>query len=301
MLIAALCTGLASSLTPAPGAGPLHEPPAAPPAEIEVMDEGPHARPSLIADVLAYEPGKPFTLGVTFEIDDHWHLYWDGANDSGFAPTIELGLPEGWTIGDWQWPAPVRHETAPGQILDFIYEHRVTLFARVTPPAEARGAARIEAALEWLVCQEACVPGDARLSLNLPQGAAAASKHAPLFDDARARVPQSLTAEAIAQFSWGWSRGALRITPHEPGWLTFAPSGSMTPLADRFRSTLAKPGKTLVIAPATGAAEPRISGVLEVFDSEKQSVAIYYLDVAAGALPEPADSPGAEGRTKPNP
>lgn len=263
------------------------------------MSDVSHARPSLIADTIAYEPGTPLTLGLTFDIDEHWHLYWNGANDSGFAPTIDLDLPEGWTIGPWQWPAPMRYESAPGQILDFIYESRVTLFATLNPAAESRGSVTVRAATEWLVCQEACIPGYAELTLTLPPGAPAPSPQVARFEEARARLPQPLDAESIARFSWSWSRGALRITSHEPVWMTFAPGTDAPDLLDRFRGTRSKPGETLVIGLERAEPEARLCGVLELFDAGKQSQAIYYLDIPLGQLPSPAEAPAAPANHSP--
>lgn len=298
MLIASVVAGVLLPMLHAAPAGAAPEPPPEP----RVMEEGPHARATLVADVLTYKPGRPFTLGVTFDIDENWHLYWQGANDSGFPPAVEVRLPEGWTMGDWQWPAPVRHETTPGQILDFIYEHRVTLFAEVTPAKSASGPVDLEASAEWLVCQEACIPGDALLSIQIPEGPATKpSDHVELFDEARARIPRPLDAEAISRFVWKWSRGSLRITPVDRLSLTFAPSLAMPPLADRFRSTASKPGETLVIALGQGDGEPGVSGVLEVFDAQDQSVAIYHLEIPLGAMPSPAAARDEESPSSSNP
>jgi thiol:disulfide interchange protein DsbD len=165
---------------------------AAQPGEMEHA----HARPRLVSEVAALEPGKTGSIAVTFEIDPHWHLYWKGQNDSGFAPRIEVTTSPALHVGEPRWPAP-RRNILPGNILDHIYENRVTLIIPVEVPADATGAATFRASCEWLVCMESCVPGSADLTLTVPIGgpeAGTPGPEAPLFAAARARTPVPLPA-----------------------------------------------------------------------------------------------------------
>ncbi|HRJ49602.1 MAG TPA: protein-disulfide reductase DsbD family protein, partial [Phycisphaerales bacterium] len=86
-----------------------------------------------------------------------WHMYWNGRNDSGLAPTVTWTLPEGWAVKQTRWPAPVRYTS--DILLDHVYHDRVVLLATVSIPAEMAnpGVHRIKADARWMVCQEACV------------------------------------------------------------------------------------------------------------------------------------------------
>jgi DsbC/DsbD-like thiol-disulfide interchange protein len=153
---------------------------------------------SLVAEYKALSPGTINTIGVLFEVDDGWHLYWNGLNDSGFAPEIRLSLPEGYQAGEVQWPAPKRKITAE-TILDHIYTGSLLLMIPIEVPADAKPGAtiRIEAEVDWLVCEDACIPGAAELSLALPVAAAdgeepAISEFAALFRATRGRLAKPL-------------------------------------------------------------------------------------------------------------
>ncbi|MEO1318875.1 MAG: protein-disulfide reductase DsbD domain-containing protein, partial [Pseudomonadota bacterium] len=68
---------------------------------------------SLIAEQDTVRPGQTLLLGLHFELEDGWHIYWDGFNDTGFPPMVEWSLPEGVSVGPMLWPAPERY-ISPG-------------------------------------------------------------------------------------------------------------------------------------------------------------------------------------------
>lgn len=141
-------------------------------------------RPGLLSAVSQVVPGQELEIGIDLTIEPGWHIYWPGINDSGFPPSIEWTLPEGWTVGAVRWPAPKRHVSAGG-ILDHVYEDRATLLATVRVPADAPkgGTVTIGAALKWLVCKEACVPGKGAAQLRLRVG----EQELPAFDERHVR------------------------------------------------------------------------------------------------------------------
>src|SRR5262245_51700008 len=84
------------------------------------------AKARLVSEFDALVPGKTAWLGVSFDLDPEWHLYWCGQSDSGAPIHVEFTLPAGYKGGDLVWPAPKRH-LSPGDLLDHVYEKRVTL------------------------------------------------------------------------------------------------------------------------------------------------------------------------------
>lgn len=160
---------------------------AAPPSDGE-----PNAKPRLILDLPSMQPGTTGWIGVHFVIRPGWHIYWNGINDTGFEPKVTWTLPEGYTIGELKWPAPKRY-IAPGNILDHVYEDRVTLLALITVPATAKPGDMVEikAAAEWLVCDEVCIPEEATISTRLTIGSSPEpGPDTALFQAAMARMPK---------------------------------------------------------------------------------------------------------------
>ena len=156
---------------------------------------------ALISDVSAIKPGQKFRLGVLYNIEPGWHIYWKHSGDSGIPTKIDWQLPPGFKVGDLQWPLPLR-DKEPGDLEVFGYTSEVLLFATVeAPDALPPGPIPIEAKTNWLVCQSLCVPGSAQLKLDLGSGSSSASNAAQLFDKYSAQVPKPLAKGIQAQFN----------------------------------------------------------------------------------------------------
>ncbi len=153
----------------------------------------PHAKLELIAEESSIAPGKRFWLGLRFELEKQWHIYWVNPGDSGGPPQIQWDLPAGYRAGSIEWPYPMR--LGGGTIVDYGYEDEVLLLLPVLPPANAQpgGTATLGANVKFLICSDICIPGQAHLTLSLPIGSGApgpASGRQGLFRDARERLPR---------------------------------------------------------------------------------------------------------------
>jgi DsbC/DsbD-like thiol-disulfide interchange protein len=128
----------------------------------------PHGTLELIADNQWIAIGHPFYLGLHFQLERGWHIYWVNPGDSGEPPRVTWQLPPGLSAGVIEWPAPRRLGTS--SIVDFGYENAVTLIAPVRAEISlaAQPLARVGAEVKVLVCREMCIPGRTQLSLTLP-------------------------------------------------------------------------------------------------------------------------------------
>jgi DsbC/DsbD-like thiol-disulfide interchange protein len=149
-----------------------------------------HVKASLLAETDAVRPGQALTVGIRLEMEKGWHTYWRNPGDAGLPTRVKWDLPQGWTAGAIRWPYPMRFRTGP--ILSYGYEHEVLLLAEIQPPvAVSAREVRVAGRVDWLECQEACLPGKAEVALTLPVRAGVApGPHAPLFADARRRLPE---------------------------------------------------------------------------------------------------------------
>ncbi len=55
-----------------------------------------HVRLELISEVDSAQPGRAIRLGLLFNLDPEWHIYWQNPGDSGEPPRIEWKLPLGY-------------------------------------------------------------------------------------------------------------------------------------------------------------------------------------------------------------
>lgn len=194
-------------------------------------DEEYHARPRLISEDTALVPGQTQWIGVLFEIEDGWHTYWPGINDSGFPASIEITPTVHAKIGEIVWPTPHRHPYEGG-LLDHVFEHQALLMIPITiDPGVTAERVTLNVKSDWLVCDEECIPEYATLSLELPIAHAGSmlsrSADAALFDQARKAQPlpwpASDSPQAIHQ---SWTHNTLAF---HAGWakkMAFYPSTS---------------------------------------------------------------------------
>lgn len=156
-------------------------------------------------------------VAFTFTIDPGWHLYWKNNGDTGMPIMLDLSLPEGMTAGETLWPAPTRHEHA-GSLLDYVYENEANLIV----PVSGRWAVgdEIGADIEFLVCQEACVPGQTSATVKIPDRVESDWRSRALaFTE---RVPQPAGDAAC----WHWEGTTLVIQAtkdDEPDTMIFYP------------------------------------------------------------------------------
>ncbi len=161
----------------------------------------PHGTLELVAENQWIAAGHTIHLGLHFQLEKGWHIYWVNPGDSGEPPRVKWQLPAGVTAGEIEWPTPQRLGTSG--IVDFGYEDEVMLIvtlhatAGFTAHGPTQDAAQIGAEVKVLVCREMCIAGKAQLFLTLPvkaQSPAPNAHSAELFAAARKAMPQPVPA-----------------------------------------------------------------------------------------------------------
>ncbi len=188
--------------------------------------EQPHVTARLVSEVEAVVPGEPFWLGVELTMEEAWHVYWQNPGESGMPTFVEFQVPEGFAVGELQWPTPERYIF--GGLMSYVHDGTAILMAEVTPPEDLTPgqSVSLSADVQWLVCKDICLPGEAMVSLEMPV-AREASMDAALseaFAEARAQwpIPAAEVPKVAVQALRQGERMALLID---------APEG-LTPNAD---------------------------------------------------------------------
>ena len=132
-----------------------------------------HAKVSLIAENNSLQAGQTAWVGVLFDLEKGWHIYWANPGDSGEPPKVQWQLPPGFQAKEIRWPTPVR--LGAGTVVDYGYEGRVLLPVRMQVPADYKATkpATLSADIRYLICREVCIPAKAQASLSIPSANAA--------------------------------------------------------------------------------------------------------------------------------
>ena len=153
------------------------------------FDFGPQTKVTLLVDPAVAKAGSTIEVGIRMEMAEGWHTYWQNAGENGTSTTIKWTLPEGLTAGEIRWPVPEKVEWL--EMFTYAYHGEVQLIVPLTLAADlALGEYTLAAKVEWLECEETCIPGEAAVSAKLVVGNEAKDGlHAALFENARAQWP----------------------------------------------------------------------------------------------------------------
>ncbi len=246
---------------------------------------------SLIAEQDTVRPGQTLLLGLHFELEDGWHIYWDGFNDTGFPPMVEWSLPEGVSVGPMLWPAPERY-ISPGNILDHVYEGRPTILVPITvdPSVPAGETLEIRGEVEWLVCNDICLPGFGPISIDLQVAAGQAGTPAQLAPDSRigraaASLPQPVRSlEQVEGLSLRWSDDVIAVQVDGAESLAFFPAQDSVSLVSVIGDASSE-GETMTLRIGDGDSGGNLRGVLQV--ERAAGMRWYLIDYAVDGLQPP--------------
>lgn len=189
-------------------------------------------------------------LTVRLLMEEGWHTYWPGLNDTGYGVSIEIDPVEGVTFGEPIYPTPERY-LAPGGILDHVYEDRMIILVPYTIDEDVEVGARFEFTVrtDYLVCKDVCLPGkgEARAIAGVIP-----SDRRPIqgFAERRMETMWKSRPVALAEDAIAWEDGGPVVTLEDATRYEFFPAADCVAFVD-----LKKDGD--VLAPAFA---PEIEG-----------------------------------------
>ena len=126
-------------------------------------------------------------LGLEFQMNEGWHIYWRTPGEAGLPPELDHGPSLNVAETAFSWPVPTRDVTYG--IETFVYKDRVVLPLEVSlqnpgEPLDLRGK------VDFLICADVCIPDSVEVDFSLPGGAAEiAEGEAALLNTFETRIP----------------------------------------------------------------------------------------------------------------
>lgn len=175
-------------LAPAPRAG----------AESGLWHENDQSRVRLVTPYREMPASGEILLGLEFETEPGWHVYWKNSGDAGYPPAVSFEPTPQVSGAELLWPAPHRYEL-PGDLVAFGYEGQVIYPLRAQIDAAGMDGITLAADLDYLVCEVDCVPYSYRLTVDqllaAPGGEAVPDpNHAPRIATWEERVPEAVAS-----------------------------------------------------------------------------------------------------------
>lgn len=167
----------------------------------------PHVTAQFLTGESTWSQGTVHSLALYFDIIDGWHVYWKNPGDSGIVTSVQWQLPPGVQITRVDWPYPERIEVGP--ITNFGYHESTAILFEVDHAnfAEADSDLKIRADVNWLVCEESCIPERGSFTIDIPMAGAPIrhEKESSIIDYFRSRIPSPLAefeSNALAKDEW---------------------------------------------------------------------------------------------------
>ncbi len=172
------------------------------------------------------QAGESICIGLEQIIYPKWHTYWKNPGDSGLATSITWDLPEGFSVGELEWPTPQKIPFGP--LTNYGYEGTVTLLQTLTVPDNLSDMPyQLDARVDLLVCHDICIPESYDVSIILngttpaePDKIAAAEELLPITQDVNAGFyanGENLVLDITGDFINADSVKSITILPEEWG------------------------------------------------------------------------------------
>ena len=176
-----------------------------------------HLQAELVSEYQQVQPGQTLQLALHFVPDEHWHTYWQNPGDSGLPTQLSWTLPEGVSAGAIKWPTPQAIAVPP--LMNYGFEGQTILLSDLTVASDYQAdTLPISLKVDWLVCEEVCIPAEAQFSLTLPVAAEAvlAEDAVSLFQQAQQQLPQPINVSGQYDVSGGAFSAVLDIPAIQP-------------------------------------------------------------------------------------
>ena len=176
-----------------------------------------HLQAELVSEYQQVQPGQTLQLALHFVPDEQWHTYWQNPGDSGLPTQLSWTLPKGVSAGAIKWPTPQAIAVPP--LVNYGFEGQTILLSDLTIASDYQAdTLPISLKVDWLVCEEVCIPAEAEFSLVLPVAAKAvlAEDAVSLFQQAQQQLPQPINVSGQFYVSGGAFSAVLDIPAIRP-------------------------------------------------------------------------------------
>ncbi len=201
----------AACVSPAFAQDAPHSTPAAGQSAWSVNDQG---RVRLVSANSALSPAgqaEGIDLGLEFELQPGWKIYWRSPGDAGFPPSIDWKGSDNLADARFSWPVPHRFTVLGLQTMG--YKNHVVLPIKARLTGTDHGLS-LKASVDYLTCDVLCIPQHADLALDLPMADKATSNpSAHDISRALAQVPGDGARQGLGLISaQATADGALAVS-----------------------------------------------------------------------------------------
>ncbi len=142
----------------------------------------------LISAATTIGNSKKINLGLQFKLKEGWKVYWRSPGDAGLPPSLDWRRSKNLAKTDFYWPLPARFSVSGIQTLGYKKE---VVFPITATVKDKNQKLELQADLNYLTCNEICIPYKTKLILEIPAGIASKnlSENYRLINQYTAKIP----------------------------------------------------------------------------------------------------------------
>lgn len=152
-----------------------------------------NSRLRIVSSVDAVGEGA-VSAGLHFQMAPGWKTYWRSPGDAGYPMDLDWSGSRNVASVEVDWPAPHRFSLFG---MDTFGYHEEVIFPLRVEAADPAEAVHLVAEVDYLLCENVCIPYKETVSLSLPPGSAGVAPEVFLIDAFRHQVPGDESASGI--------------------------------------------------------------------------------------------------------
>ena len=140
----------------------------------------------LISSKTSTDNNDEIALGLEFSLDQGWKTYWKSPGGGGFPQKILWNNSNNVDNIRIDWPTPKSFEILG--LTSLGYENKV-IFPLTVKLENKDKTTNIDLNVNYLVCNNICIPGNANLNLDIPPGESNYTKFYHEIEKAKSSLP----------------------------------------------------------------------------------------------------------------
>ena len=124
-----------------------------------------HAKIDLLIEKNEVTTNEDFVVGIKFDIEPGWHIYWKNPGDSGLPAEVEWKNNDSIEFKNFLWPSP--QKTPEDPLMTYGYYNEVVLPAIFSVDSEYIESGLSVFEIDFLICEKICIPEKAVIDFDL--------------------------------------------------------------------------------------------------------------------------------------
>ena len=124
-----------------------------------------HADIELLVETKEIKINEDFVVGIKFNIEPGWHVYWKNPGDSGLPASVDWQNINSVKFKNFLWPPPEKTPEEPLMTYGYYNELVLPVIFSVGSNFTDEGASQFD--IDFLICEKICIPESVSIEFDI--------------------------------------------------------------------------------------------------------------------------------------